>query len=87
MGWDRVRDDMGMRENTGYRGQMDKVWPCVPPQPLGLNHHRCTSLNRADADPMIWIVFLGARSEIPNLDFNALDLNPFPLLCHLLTLP
>lgn len=41
------------------------------------------SLNRADANPMVWIVFLGARSENPNPDFNALDLSHFPLLCHL----
>lgn len=84
MGWDRVWDDMGMRENTGYRGTDGQGMASCSSSASGSQSSQMHfSLNRADANPMIWIVFLGARSEIPNPDFSALDLSPFPLLCHL----
>lgn len=88
MGWGRVWDDMGMRENRGYRGtdghtDGQGMALCSSSASRSQSSQTHFSLNRADANPMIWIVFLGARSEIPNPDFNALDLSHFLLLCHL----
>lgn len=88
MGWGRVWDDMGMRENRGYRGtdghtDGQGMALCSSSASRSQSSQTHFSLNRADANPMVWIVFLGARSEIPNPDFNALDLSHFLLLCHL----
>lgn len=82
VGWGWVQDNMGMgKQMSTQDGQgMDL---CSSVASGCQSSHTHFFLKRADANPMVWIVFLEAKLEIPNPDLNALDPGHFPLLCHL----